>query len=90
MVNEDKYELHVENVEEVRFALPNLDLLHKGLQEDLDGNGLIFVDDVCKVPQHKLSYAELLMILDEEESELLVYDRCVGIFLGGEFVKQTE
>lgn len=82
--------LHVKNIQKVRLAFPDLDLLHKWLKKDLNGNGGIFVDDICEVSKHELSNVEFLVIFNEEEGDFFIYDRSVRVSFAGEFIKKVE
>lgn len=55
MADHDIYKLHIEDIQEIRFALPDFDLLYKGLEEYFDGDSRILSNDAAEVAQHELS-----------------------------------
>lgn len=83
-------ELHIENIDQVRLALADFDLLDEGFQENLHGNRLILLEYYLQVPKHELAHRQLFMVLDEQECNLLVDDGSVRVFLIGELVQQVE
>ena len=60
-------ELKIKDIQEVRFAFSDLNLLHEGLKKNLYGNALIFPEYISEITQHKFSNVEFFMILDKKE-----------------------
>lgn len=84
------YELHIENVDDVCFALANLELLDEGLQENFNWDRWKFSKNILEVSQDIFPEVSNFVIFDEQKCYFFVQNWGKRIFLSCKMDQQGE